>query len=80
MLQVICDICKKPIPNAEKDNNYVTYQNRALCIPCYRDFQDEVRGIMEEYGQAEPTKLKYKSYDFNVYKNVFRDTLHEMCK
>jgi hypothetical protein len=76
----VCDVCKKQIPNAEKDLNYVTYLDKALCIPCKREFEDEVREIMDEEGGELKNTLKYQDYDYRTYKKVFRETLVEMSK
>ena len=77
MINVICDMCKKPIPEAVKDKNYVTFMDKSLCVSCMREFQDEVREIMEEEGGAEPNNLKYKNYDFYTYREVMQNALKD---
>jgi hypothetical protein len=40
MTAIVCDICKKGIPGARKDVNYVTVLDRDLCIDCHDEVQD----------------------------------------
>lgn len=80
MINIICDMCKKSIPNARRDINYFTARNRALCVTCYDEFLQEVNSMMNEVGVSQNNSVKFENYSFGTYKEVFRDTLEELCK
>jgi len=55
MTNVICDSCKKVIPGAKREENYITFQAKSLCLPCYEACDKEVR---EEMGKKGRYNLK----------------------
>ena len=80
MINIICDMCKKPIPDARKDVNYFSEKDKSLCIECHRELIQEVDSIMDEAGGSQRNSVKYDNYSFQTYKEVFDDTLEELCK
>jgi hypothetical protein len=51
MNNVICDSCKKVIPGAKREVNYITFQNKALCTACTEAWDQEVREEMGKKGR-----------------------------
>ena len=69
MVRIFCDICKKPIKNASKDVNYLTFQEKNFCLPCKDDLDDSVRDKLRAKG----------NYTFQENKKVIVDTIAKMC-
>jgi hypothetical protein len=50
MTSITCDMCKRVIESAVRDENYFTIRDRDLCKPCKkqfdRDFEDELETKM----------------------------------
>jgi formylmethanofuran dehydrogenase subunit B len=42
MVQVICDVCGKPVKDAHVDINYVYRLGRDICMPCHEKLTDAV--------------------------------------
>lgn len=69
MISVICDSCKKPIPNAQRERNYFTILDKNLCVPCNDKIHEKVREEMS----------KKPRYIFKEYKKILAQTVHKMC-
>ena len=56
---ITCDVCKKPIENADREENYFTIRDRDICKPCKkqfdRDFEDELETKMPYTFEMEKT-------------------------
>ena len=70
MTTIVCDVTKKAIPNAARDVNYVTILDKTLSMPALEQFQAKVKEKMS----------KEDSYSFARYKEVYRQTLSQVCK
>lgn len=70
MITIVCDSTKKAIPNAERDVNYVTILDKTLSMPALEQFEAKVR---EKMGKED-------SYSFARYKEIYRQTLSQVCK
>ncbi|MFP4362731.1 MAG: hypothetical protein ACLFR1_02550 [Spirochaetia bacterium] len=69
MINIVCDKCKKVVHDAVREQNYQDILTKKLCIPCYREFENKIRDTMKEKD----------SFEFSEYKDVYRDTLMEIC-
>lgn len=70
MQTIICDSCRKQIKDADRDVNYVTVLDKAMCVPCKENFEKRVTTAMR-------TKKKYVFLD---HKKLLTDTLRKICK
>ena len=70
MVQVICDVCGKPVKNAHLDTNYVFRLGRDICMPCHAKLMANVDRAVEGKGP----------YSFKKYWSVYGDTVKRMSK
>ncbi len=70
MMNIICDCCKKAVPNASRGRNYFTYLNKAVCYSCKEELELAVRKEM----------FRKPSYTYDTYQKVFTAKLNELCK
>jgi len=73
MLNVICDICKKHIPGAmtgfvwdRRDANYKVVLDKAICPPCYKKFEEEIKddmGEKSEFGFLDHNRVLKNALD-----------------
>jgi hypothetical protein len=68
MTAIFCDICKKEVPGARKDVNYVTVLDKDLCLSCEEKLRITIKGVM-----AARTP-----YVFRDYKELLGKTLGKM--
>lgn len=68
MTAIFCDICKKELPGARKDVNYVVLLDKHICIPC----EEKVRATMRQYTAAVQPVV------FKDYKETLTRTLAKM--
>jgi hypothetical protein len=69
MTVIYCDVCKKEIPDARKDINYVTYLDKDLCQTC----EEKLRVTMRQQSAA------HKPVIFKNYQESMGKTLSKMC-
>ena len=69
MISVICDACKKPIPNAERERNYFTLLDKNLCTNCNEKLYERVHNEMS----------KKPRFVFKEYKKILAQTVSKMC-
>lgn len=69
MITVTCDACKKVIPNAVRDNNYITILDKNLCLPCKEELENSVSEQM----------AKKSRYMLKDYKEILARALNKMC-
>lgn len=55
MTTITCDMCKKPIQDAERDVNYYTIRSKDICRSCKKDFDRKVEDKLED---AKPYSLR----------------------
>jgi hypothetical protein len=67
MTLISCDVCKKNIPGARKDVNYVTILDKDLCMPCDAKLQETTK----RYAMAH-TPYGYLDYWAMLQKNLER--------
>jgi hypothetical protein len=46
MTAIVCDICKKAVPGARRDINYMTVLDKDLCVPCADQLHDVTKAQM----------------------------------
>jgi len=76
MLHIICDICKKQIPEAitsfswgKREKNYRIVLDKAICSSCMEKFDEELKNTMSEKSE----------YGFLDHTRVLKSTLERMC-
>ncbi len=70
MMNIICDACKKTVPNAARERNYFTILNRAVCVSCKERLEDILRKEM----------FKKSTYTYEMYQNLYKSKLNEICR
>lgn len=71
MTSIICDSCKKSVPNAMREENYWTIVNRDLCASCYKELKLNV----------EDTLVPQRPhYSLELYKRQLMASLTHFCK
>ncbi len=71
MTSIMCDSCKKPVPDALRGETYYTLLNRDLCAACFKDLHLAVQEVMEP---------RRPQYSFTDYRKEFVATLNKFCK
>jgi len=69
MITVTCDACKKVIPNAVRDKNFITVLDKNLCLPCKEKLENSVSEQM----------AKKSRYMLKDYKEILARALNKMC-
>ncbi len=69
MTAIFCDVCKKEVPGARKDINYVTILDKDLCLSC----EEKLRIAMRQHTAA------VRPVAFKNYQEVMSKTLLKMC-
>jgi hypothetical protein len=77
MTNIICDICKKPIPDAtriyswaKRYARYDTIKDKDVCPNCLAALEDKIHAEMENRDE----------FQFNDAKQVLEDKLERMSK
>jgi hypothetical protein len=70
MINVICDSCKKAIPDAKSGVTVTYVQDKAICEPCREKLENSVREQMQ----------KSKSYSLKEYQDKYIKELQKQCK
>ncbi len=70
MTNVICDACKKSVPNAVRKKSYFTILNKSLCVQCEKEMQEILKVKMVKRGH----------YSIAGYKDEVKETLGKICK
>lgn len=70
MNSVICDSCKKVVPGAKREDNYFTFQNKALCKECHVEWDMAVRDEMAKKG----------SYSLQGYKETMKSVIAKQTR
>ncbi len=70
MVSVICDACKKPIPEAQREINYFSILDKNLCYTCKEKLDNTVKEKMAQRPR----------YIFKEYKKILAQTVKEMCE
>lgn len=70
MTSVICDHCKKSIPNAVRQVNYKTILDKTLCLPCNKELDEVVNERVYKDG----------SYSLDGFKTYLRDELEKYTR
>jgi len=68
MTAIFCDICKKEVPGARKDVNYVTVLDKDLCLPCEERLRVTIKQVM----------AARRPYLFKDYQDLLGKTLFKM--
>ncbi len=68
MTAIFCDICKKEVPGARKDVNYVTVLEKDLCLSCEEKLRVSIKQVM----------ATRKPYVFKDYQDLMGKTLRKM--
>ena len=75
MTNIVCDICKKVIPDSTRNYSwetryarYDTIKDKDLCPDCLGDLNDEIGGVMENHSK----------YGFETYKSTLSKKLEEL--
>ncbi len=69
MTAIFCDVCKKEIPEASKDINYVTYLDKDLCMSC----EEKLRVSLKQHAATRRPML------FKDYQDSLGKILAKMC-
>jgi hypothetical protein len=67
MTDIICDACKKPVPGARRDYNYVTFMDKDLCLSC----EEKLRLSMRKATFSGKTVI-FKDYQETLAKNLHK--------
>jgi hypothetical protein len=70
MVQVICDVCGKPVKDAHLDTTYVYRLGRDICMPCHQKLLESVDKAMS----------KKPSFGFEQYWSTYGSTVKQMTK
>ncbi len=70
MTAIFCDVCKKEVPGARKDINYVTILEKDLCLSC----EEKLRVTMRQYTAASQPSVVYKDYKETLAKTLLKWT------
>ena len=70
MTQVICDVSKKVIRNAAREQNYYTFRGWTLSPEAKEQVEDIVK---EEMSRRKP-------YTLEEYWNLYSDTIEDLSK
>ncbi len=65
MTAIVCDICKKAVPGARKDENYFVILDKDICEACH----DELRDVTKQQMRARRPYL-FKDYQDSLAKNL----------
>jgi hypothetical protein len=68
MTAIFCDICKKEVPGARKDVNYVTVLEKDLCLSCEERLRISIKQVMAER----------RPYVFKEYQDLLGKTLNKL--
>ena len=69
MTAIFCDVCKKEVPGARKDINYVTILEKDLCLSC----EEKLRVTMRQYTAASQPVV-YKNYKETLARTLSKMT------
>ncbi len=69
MTSIICDGCRKEVPGARKDINYVTVLDKDLCLSC----EEKLRVSMRQQTAARRPVV------FKEYQDGLSRTLNKLC-
>jgi hypothetical protein len=70
MTAIVCDICKKAVPGARRDLNYVTILDKDICVDCHDELRDETKAQM---------KVR-RPYLFKDYVDILTSNLAKMTR
>jgi hypothetical protein len=68
MTSIVCDICRKLVPDARKDVNYVAVLDKDICVACQEDLLNATKKQM----------LTRRPYLFKDYQETLTKTLAKM--
>ncbi len=71
MVSIVCDSCKRVVPNAYRGETYFTLVNRELCKSCYKDLLLKVEDTLEP---------RRPHYTLAGYKSELLTTLSRLTK
>jgi hypothetical protein len=69
MTAIFCDSCKKEVPGARKDINYVTVLDKDLCLSC----EERLRQSLRQQTAARRPVI------FKEYQDTLSRTLQKLC-
>ena len=69
MTAIVCDICKKAVAGARKDDTYITILDKDICVPC----SDELLDATKQQMKARRPYL-FKDYQETLTKNLAQMT------
>jgi hypothetical protein len=69
MTAIVCDSCKKVVPNARKDVNYAVHMEKDVCVACREELEDITKKQM----------LARSPYTFKDYWTAYTANLNKMC-
>ncbi|MEW5816762.1 MAG: hypothetical protein AB1798_15380 [Spirochaetota bacterium] len=65
MVVVMCDMCKKPVPEATRDKNFFTIRDKYICRPCKKNFDRRLQDALED---SKPYTLQ--KYVHSMWSNI----------
>ncbi|MBN1648841.1 MAG: hypothetical protein JW874_12475 [Spirochaetales bacterium] len=70
MTEIICDVTKKIIPNAQRDVNYVTIRDKTVSMPAKEKIEQKVKEMMQNKSR----------YTMKEYWKLYWDVTQKMAK
>ncbi len=68
MTDIVCDVCRKAVPDARKDWNYVTLMDKDLCLDC----EEKLRVTMRKITST------HRPVVFKEYQDTLAKTLNKL--
>jgi len=65
MTAIVCDICKKAVPAARRDQNYFTILDKDICESCHDELRDATKAQMRA---RHP--YNFQDYQDNLARNL----------
>jgi hypothetical protein len=69
MITIVCDACKKAIPNAQSGKNLIFIRDKMLCLSCDSDLEAKTRVSVS----------KNRTYTLTDFQNNYLANLRKMC-
>ena len=69
MVNIICNSCKKSIPEPNREVNYFTIMNGSFCEECRDQLLLDIKAKMKEY----------ETYSFATYREEFEEMVNSKC-
>ncbi|WP_020612292.1 hypothetical protein [Sediminispirochaeta bajacaliforniensis] len=69
MISIVCDVCKKAVPNAMPGKNFIYVTDKAICKSCEAELEEKTRAALTKDPQ----------YSLAGFQSHYLGILRKMC-